>query len=143
MTGTNQKLEISFLDHVAIRVIDLDVSAAWYEKVLGLKRHQPAEWGDYPIFMLSNKSGIALFPANENDKQINLTSKNVKIDHFAFNVNKENFEKAKKRYVALNIEFNIQDHHYFHSIYTKDPDGHIVELTTLVVDENKFYGPAK
>ncbi len=143
MTGTNQNLEINFLDHVAIRVIDLDVSAAWYEKVLGLKRHQPAEWGDYPIFMLSNKSGIALFPANENDKQINLTSKNVKIDHFAFNVNKENFEKAKKHYAALNLEFNIQDHHYFHSIYTKDPDGHIVELTTLVVDENKFYGPAK
>jgi catechol 2,3-dioxygenase-like lactoylglutathione lyase family enzyme len=143
MTGTNQNLEINFLDHVAIRVIDLEVSVDWYEKVLGLKRHQPAEWGEYPIFMLSNKSGIALFPANENDKQINLTSKNVKIDHFAFNVNKKNFEKAKKRFAALNLQFNIQDHHYFHSIYTKDPDGHIVELTTIVVDENKFYGPAK
>jgi len=143
MTEANQKLDINFLDHVAIRVIDLDVSAAWYEKVLGLKRHQPAEWGDYPIFMLSNKSGIALFPANENDKQINLSSNNVKIDHFAFNVNKENFEKAKKRYAALNLEFNIQDHHYFHSIYTKDPDGHTVELTTIMVDENKFYGLAK
>ena len=143
MTGSNQNLEINFLDHVAIRVIDLEVSAAWYEKVLGLKRHQPAEWGDYPIFMLSNKSGIALFPANENDKQINLSSNNVKIDHFAFNVNKENFEKAKKRYAALNLDFNIQDHHYFHSIYTKDPDGHTVELTTIMVDENKFYGPAK
>ncbi len=143
MTGTNQNLEINFLDHVAIRVIDLDVSADWYEKVLGLKRHQPAEWGEYPIFMLSNRSGIALFPADEKDKQIDLTSKNVKIDHFAFNVNKENFEKAKKRYTTLNLEFNIQDHHYFHSIYTKDPDGHTVELTTLVVDENKFYGPAK
>ncbi len=143
MTEANQNLEINFLDHVAIRVIDLDVSAAWYEKVLGLKRHQPEEWGDYPIFMLSNKSGIALFPANENDKQIDLTSKNVKIDHFAFNVNKENFEKAKKRYAALNLEFNVQDHHYFHSIYTKDPDGHTVELTTIIVDENKFYVPAK
>ncbi len=143
MTGTNQKLEINFLDHVAIRVIDLDVSAAWYEKVLGLKRYQLAKWGDYPIFMLSNKSGIALFPADENDKQIDLMSKNVSIDHFAFNVNKKNFEKAKKRYAALNLEFNIQDHHYFHSIYTKDPDGHTVELTTIMVDENKFYGPAK
>jgi len=140
MTGTNQNIEINFLDHVAIRVIDLEVSAAWYEKVLGLKRYQPEEWGDYPIFMLSNKSGIALFPANENDKKISLTSKHVKIDHFAFNVDKENFGKAKKRYVALNLEFNIQDHHYFHSIYTKDPDGHTVELTTIMVDENKFYG---
>ena len=143
MTGSNQNLEINFLDHVAIRVIDLEVSAAWYEKVLGLKRHQPAEWGEYPIFMLSYKSGIALFPAEKNDKQINSTSNNVKIDHFAFNVNKENFEKAKKRYKTLNLEFNIQDHHYFHSIYTKDPDGHIVELTTLAVDESEFYGPAK
>jgi len=143
MTGTNQKIEINFLDHVAIRVIDLEVSADWYERVLGLKKHQPTEWGEYPIFMLSNKSGIALFPANEDGKQINLTSKNVKIDHFAFNVNKENFEKAKKRYAALNLKFNIQDHHYFHSIYTKDPDGHIVELTTLVTDENEFYKPAK
>lgn len=143
MTGTNQKLEINFLDHVAIRVIDLEISAAWYEKVLGLKRYQPEEWGDYPIFMLSNKSGIALFPAKENDKKIDLTSKHVKIDHFAFNVNKENFEKAKKRYTALNLVFNIQDHHYFHSIYTKDPDGHTVELTTIMVDENKFYGPVK
>ena len=143
MTGTNQKIEINFLDHVAIRVIDLEVSADWYERVLGLKKHQPTEWGEYPIFMHSNKSGIALFPANEDGKQINLTSKNVKIDHFAFNVNKENFEKAKKRYAALNLKFNIQDHHYFHSIYTKDPDGHIVELTTLVTDENEFYKPAK
>ena len=143
MTGINQKLEINYLDHVAIRVIDLNVSAEWYEKVLGLKRHQLAKWGEYSIFMLSNRSGIALFPADKNDKQIDLTFKNDKIDHFAFSVNKENFEKAKKRYTALNLEFNIQNLHYFHSIYTKDPDGHIVELTTTVVDENKFYGPTK
>ncbi len=140
MTGTNQELEINFLDHVAIRVADLKVSADWYKKVLGLKRYQLSEWGEYPIFMLANKSGIALFPANKNDKQIDFTSTNVKIDHFAFNVDNENFEKAKERYRALNLEFNIQDHHYFHSLYTKDPDGHTVELTTIMVDENKFYG---
>ena len=68
-----------------------------------------------------------------------MNSKNIKIDHFAFNVTNENFEKAKKKYTDLNLEFNIQDHYYFHSIYTKDPDGHTVELTTIVVDENKFY----
>ncbi len=140
MTGTNNKLEINFLDHVAIRVIDLDVSAAWYEKVLGLKKYKFEKWGAFPIFMLANKSGVALFPANENDKQIDPTSNNVKIDHFAFNVDNENFEKAKKRFAALNLEFKIEDHHYFHSIYTKDPDGHTVELTAIMVDENKFYG---
>jgi len=139
MTETKQKLEINFLDHVAIRVTDLKVSADWYEKVLGLKRYQLPKWGAYPIFMLANKSGVALFPADQNDKQIDFTSNNVKIDHFAFNVDNDNFEKAKKHYTALKLEFYIQDHHYFHSIYTKDPDGHTVELTTIRVDETEFY----
>lgn len=139
MSKTNKKIEIDFLDHVAIRVANIETSVAWYEKVLGLKKYQLPEWGAFPVFMLTNKTGIALFPANTSDKVLDLKSQNVKIDHFAFNVNTENFEKAKKQYAELNLDFNIQDHHYFHSIYTKDPDGHTVELTTIVVDEDKFY----
>jgi len=139
MTDKKHKIEIEFLDHVAIRVADMEASAIWYEKVLGLKRYQLPEWGDFPIFLLSGKSGIALFPANTTDTKLEPTSKNVKIDHFAFNVTNENFEKAKKRYIELNLEFNIQDHHYFDSIYTKDLDGHTVELTTIKVNEREFY----
>ena len=139
MTDKNNKIEIQFLDHVAIRVADLEASAKWYKEVLGLKRYQLPKWGDFPIFLLAGKSGIALFPANLDDKQLDASSKNVKIDHFAFNVTNENFEKAKKHYAALNLEFTVKDHYYFHSIYTKDPDGHSVELTTIVVDENEFY----
>ena len=135
----HNEIAIEFLDHVAIRVKDLNVSAEWYEKVLGLKKYQLPEWGEFPIFLLSGKSGIALFPAILTDTQLESNSRNLKIDHFAFNVTNENFEKAKKRYTELNLEFNIKDHYYFHSIYTKDPDGHTVELTTIVVDENEFY----
>lgn len=133
-----EPIKVDFLDHVAIRVKDLELSANWYEKILGLKKHKFKEWGEFPIFMLSNKTGIALFPADLNDDMINQKSKNVKIDHFAFNVNKENFEKAIKYYEELGIEFQLQDHYYFDSIYTKDPDGHTVELTTIKVDEDKF-----
>ena len=139
MTDKKHKIEIEFLDHVAIRVADIEASAIWYEKVLGLKRYQLPEWGDFPIFLLSGKSGIALFPANATDPKLEPSSKNVKIDHFAFNVTNENFEKAKKRYIEVNLEFKIQDHHYFDSIYTKDLDGHTVELTTIKVNEREFY----
>ena len=139
MTDKEHKIEIEFLDHVAIRVADLELSAMWYEKVLGLKRYQLPEWGDFPIFLLSGKSGIALFPANTNDTPIDVMSKNVKIDHFAFNVTRRNFEKAKRRYAELNLDFDVQDHYYFDSIYTKDPDGHTVELTTIKVKEQDFY----
>ena len=139
MTRPNDKIEIGFLDHIAIRVKDINASASWYQQVLELKRYQLPEWGDFPIFLLSGKSGVALFPARLSDKEMDQSSKNVKIDHFAFHVDKENFEKAKRRYTELGLEFSFQDHHYFHSIYTRDPDGHVVELTTLVADEEEFY----
>ena len=131
--------EVGFLDHVAIRVKDIELSAQWYEKVLGLKRLSIPEWGNYPVFMSCGKSGVAIFPANLADPEINKQSKNTGVSHFAFNVSKEDFEKAQKHYENLTIEFDFQDHHYFHSIYTKDPDGHTVELTTIVVEENTFY----
>ncbi len=131
--------KIDFLDHVAIRVRDMEVSADWYEKVLGLKRYQLPEWGEYPIFMLAGTSGVALFPARESDPEINLESRNVKIDHFAFQVSRAAFREAREHYGTLELEFEFQDHHYFHSLYTRDPDGHVVELTVLVVPPEDFY----
>ena len=89
--------------------------------------------------MLSGKTGIALFPANTNDSELDSASKNVKIDHFAFQVSQEAFAKAQQHYKDLGLDFTVKDHHYFHSMYTKDLDGHVVELTTLVVDEKEFY----
>ena len=127
--------DIEFLDHVAIRVKDMEASAAWYEKVLGMKRIQPEEWKPFPIMMMSGSVGVALFPANLIDPLEN--GRNVKIDHFAFRVSPENFRKARKHYDELGVEYVFQDHFYFHSIYANDPDGHKVELTTLV-DEKLF-----
>lgn len=130
---------INFLDHVAIRVKDMQSSIDWYSKVLGLKKYQLKEWGDYPIFMLSGKSGVAIFPADIKDEELNLNSRNIKIDHFAFNVSNEDFKKAPEYFRSINENYTFQDHHYFHSIYLRDPDNHIVELTTLLVNEDKFY----
>ena len=131
--------KLNFLDHVAIRVRDVETSALWYENVLGLKRHQLKEWGDYPILMLSDTSGVAIFPANTNDPIITSGSRNIKIDHFAFNVTQDDFKKAQEVFNELKIDFEIQDHHYFHSVYIKDPDNHTVELTTLMVSAASFY----
>jgi catechol 2,3-dioxygenase-like lactoylglutathione lyase family enzyme len=130
---------IAFLDHVAIRVRDIAVSAEWYKTVLGLTEYKIPEWGEFPVFLLAGKSGIALFPANSDDPPLQATSKNVKIDHFAFNVARADYDNAKKHYAELGIDFTESDHHFFHSIYTRDPDGHTVELTTIVVPESDFY----
>ena len=131
--------EIQFLDHVAIRVRDLEQSRQWYMEVLGLKPYQKEEWGPFPIFLLAGKTGIALFPAKPGAPPLDPSHKGVKIDHFAFQVDRENFEKARQQFEAKGIPYNWQDHHFFHSIYLRDPDGHQVELTTLAVAAADFY----
>ncbi len=130
---------IDFLDHVALRVRNLETSVAWYEKVLGLKKLNLPEWGAYPIFMMTGKTGVALFPAGPENDKTNADAKYLQIDHFAFQVSRGNFEKARKHYDALKLDYYIEDHIYFHSIYTRDPDGHKVELTTPVKDEASIY----
>ncbi len=133
------RFDIECLDHVAIRVRDIDLSRQWYEQVLGLTSYQKEEWGEIPIFLLAGTTGIALFPADMTKKAPASNSKHVKIDHFAFRLSNSDFEKAKKHYEELNVKYDFQDHIFFQSIYTSDPDGHTVELTTLVVEENSFY----
>ena len=134
-----EEFKIRFLDHVAIRVADIEKSVKWYKEVLGLKRYQLKAWGDFPIFMLSGKTGVALFPANIEYSAHDTSLRSIGIDHFAFNVSNQDFVKAREKYEALGIKYHFSDHTYFHSIYTNDPDGHEVELTTIMVDEDSFY----
>lgn len=131
--------KINHLDHVAIYVSDMDISIAWYEKVLGLKKHQYPEWGAFPVFMLAGTTGVAIFPANPAHPSLPSNNRGIRIEHFAFNVDNDEFQKARAHYEKLGISYEFKDHQLFHSIYTYDPDGHNVELTTLVVPPERAY----
>lgn len=122
-------IDLQFIDHVAIRVKDLDVSQKWYKNVLGFIPQSYPEWGDYPIFLTSGQFAVALFPAHLDDVPLPANSRQVKIDHFAFRVDEENFRKALIHFSHLKILFQVQDHYYYESVYISDPDGHCVELT--------------
>jgi len=89
--------------------------------------------------MSCSKSRVAVFPANPADPVIDKQSNHTVVSHFAINVSNENFVKAQKHYENLSLEFDFEEHYSFHSIYTKDPKGHTVELTTIVVEEKTFY----
>ena len=86
--------------------------------------------------MLAGKTGLAIFPAKSKEK---ISSINIRIKHFAFNVDKSNFKLAIEKFKALKIPFSIQDHYYFNSIYVSDLDGHEVELTTHNDGFESFY----
>ena len=138
MNQQSNGFKIECLDHVAIRVRDMHRSIQWYQEVLGLKLYQLEAWGEVPVFLLAGTTGIALFPADDSEVPP-ATSKHVKIDHYAFRLSRKDFDKAQKHYEQIGLAYQFQDHTYFHSIYTNDPDGHTVELTTLTVEPTDFY----
>ena len=118
--------KIKSLDHVGLTVKDLDYSVSWYERVLGLKSLRVKEWGPYPVFMLTeNKSGFALFPS----KNGNPLPPDTRTPHFAFQVDRETFMEFQQHFKALGVGFNFQDHTVDHSIYFRDPDNYLLEIT--------------
>ncbi len=122
-------MKINFLDHVAIRVSNMEQSVLWYQNVLGLEQFNDAKnWGEYPHIMLSGKSGIALFPKKADDDLTYVTARM----HFAFNVDRDSFQAFQHAFEQKGIEFSFENHHHFHSIYIKDPDDYTIELTTPV-----------
>jgi catechol-2,3-dioxygenase len=118
------------IDHIAITVKDVHKTIEWYSEIIGLERVHADKWNGVPVFMTAKGSGLAIFPADESLKDSGPAKEKYDVRHFAFRVNKENFAKAKELYEEKNLEYTIDDHGISYSIYTKDPDGYIVELTT-------------
>jgi catechol 2,3-dioxygenase-like lactoylglutathione lyase family enzyme len=119
-------MKVNFLDHIAIRVSDPEVSVQWYENTLKLHRFDDEDRWGYPIMMQASKTGVALFPARSEDDLQYVTSR----IHIAFNVDKDSFSSFLLSFQQEGIEFKLEDHHFFRSVYIQDPDGYTVELTT-------------
>ena len=122
------KFKIDNLDHVAIRVRDKSTSISWYQDVLGLKLYEVDEWGEWPVFLMTGTTGIALLPKLE----VSQEKLPVEVDHFAFGIEPAELKKAIDSFEKQGIEYIFKDHTHYHSVYLTDPDNHTVELTALV-----------
>jgi catechol 2,3-dioxygenase-like lactoylglutathione lyase family enzyme len=114
------------LDHVALSVRDQEASERWYREVLGLERAHEEAWGNVPVMLVADGTGVALFRAREGPEG----KPAVRILHVAFRVDRESFERAREELAGRGLAVEFQDHHVSHSIYFADPDGHQLELTT-------------
>jgi catechol 2,3-dioxygenase-like lactoylglutathione lyase family enzyme len=125
---------IEQLDHVALTVSDVACSVEWYRRVLGLERRHEAVWGDYPAMVCAGSTCVALFPAASQDPKNVTDPRNTTTHrHFAFRVDRHNFEAAQVDLRAQGVQFGFEDHKISHSIYLHDPDGYEIELTTYEV----------
>lgn len=118
---------IEGFDHVAIHVKDVEASVAWYMDVLGLERRFEQEWGSHPAVVCVGDSCVAVFPEEDDG------GGREAVDHFAFRVNRANFERAQEAFRERGIEFRIANHGVSNSVYVADPDGHRIEITTYEV----------
>jgi len=124
-------LELKKLDHIAILVKDPESSATWYHDTLGLKRLEVEDWGQIPIFMVTeNYTGVAIFYSEKGNPDPMPKDKNHHNPHIAFAVKPEMFLEAQKYFKEQKISFVFQDHQIAHSIYFRDPDDYCMEITT-------------
>ena len=123
--------QMAGLDHIALTVRDQHISLEWYQRVLGMeRRYEEANGADDPVFVCAGNACLALFPAQTPDPLPVPSNNVVAMRHFAFRLDRVNFERAQVELSAQQIPFRFEDHTMAHSLYLSDPDGHRVELTT-------------
>ena len=123
-------MQLEGIDHVALSVRDVELSAKWYIDVLGFERKHEGMWNGIPTFIAKGTTAIALFPIRDRDSRPGARAGKIDMLHLAFRANRKNFLAAQRELKEREITFEFQDHEISHSIYFRDPDGHELEITT-------------
>jgi len=120
---TSTMFYLQQIDHVALTVTDVERSLHWYRSVLGLERRYQDAW-NVPVVVCAGSACIALVRGEPTGGP----------RHLAFKADLQNFEQARADLQRFGIAFEFEDHGIAHSIYFRDPDGHVLEITSYDVD---------
>ncbi|TNF79042.1 MAG: VOC family protein [Gammaproteobacteria bacterium] len=135
--------EIKNLHHAAYRCRDSEETRAFYEDFLGLRLSNALPIGEtksgrksnvlHTFFEMADGSCLAFF--EEPEAPFDFKDQRDFDLHIALEVSRETllemFEKGK----AAGIETRgISDHGFIDSIYFRDPNGYVIELTTVKED---------
>ncbi|EUC12343.1 VOC family protein [Paraburkholderia hospita] len=123
----SQSMDLLGIDHVALQVGDLAVSAKWYEDRFGLRILH--KWKDVWMIGKGNiKIGLFLVP---NSKPVDDPDSRKIIQHFAFSVDGDKFLDIVDKLKLDKIKVSeVEDTGIAYSVFLKDPDGFDVEITT-------------
>ena len=136
---------IKGLHHNAYRCRDSEETRAWYEDFLGLKLVSAFEIGGgmglHTFFAMDDGSCLAFFEVP--DKPFDFKRQDDLDLHIALGVDNDVFDRMLQKGRAEGIEVRGPvDHGFVRSIYFRDPNGYVVELTASTGVQQEIMDPA-
>jgi catechol 2,3-dioxygenase-like lactoylglutathione lyase family enzyme len=143
---------IKGLHHSAYRCRDSEETRRFYEDFLGLplsatlwiKETLSGRKADalHTFYELENGSYLAFFEAS--DMPFEFKNQHDYDLHIALEVDRAVLEPMMAKGKAAGIETRgIADHHFIHSIYFRDPNGYVIELTARLPNHAEAMDPKK
>ena len=143
---------IKGLHHNAYRCRDSEETRKFYEDFLGLPLVHSLKIGEtktgrkahvlHTFFQMDDGSCLAFFEAP--DEPFEFKKQNDFDLHIALEVSQDDlkrmFEKGKKAGIDTR---GISDHHFIDSIYFRDPNGYVIELTAKRPNHDQVMREAK
>ena len=130
-----QPVDVAGIDHVALRVANLQRSADWYRERFGFVTVR--EWNRVRMIGKGNVR-LGLFLISSPRAVDDTDGTRILLDHFALTVAADQFQMALDRLRADKVPFDpVEDTGIAWSVFLTDPDGHRVELTTYHPPGNK------
>ncbi|MFB6069474.1 MAG: VOC family protein [Halanaeroarchaeum sp.] len=128
------------LDHVTIWGSNAEETIAFYRDVLGmplvLRQPNLDDPSQTHLFFDTGDGRILTFFVNE-DRESNPGPQRTQtggVHHLAFRFAPDRFEEVKSALSSAGKRYNEFDRGIFHSLYTRDHDGLVIELTTDVFE---------
>jgi catechol 2,3-dioxygenase-like lactoylglutathione lyase family enzyme len=143
---------IQGLHHNAYRCRDSEETRRFYEGFLGLPLAGTLEIGEtksgrkthtlHTFYRLGDDSYLAFFEAP--DMPFEFKAQHDYDLHIALEVDSDTLEDMLAKGRAAGIETRgISDHGFIHSIYFRDPNGYVIELTARMANHDKAMDPAR
>jgi catechol 2,3-dioxygenase-like lactoylglutathione lyase family enzyme len=139
------------LHHNAYRCRDSEQTRAFYEGFLGLPLAETMEIGEtksgrktetlHTFYRLGDGSYLAFFEAP--DMPFEFKAQHDFDLHIALEVDAATLQDMLARGKAAGVETRgVSDHGFIHSIYFRDPNGYVIELTAKMPGHDRAMDPA-
>ena len=127
-------VEITGLDHIGLRVSNVEASLAFYAGILGLETERVDQWRrgevNFPSVRLDGSTLIDFFAADPGDR----VDKERNQDHFCLVIEATDMQALKTHFHSIGVDVHDGPdtrwgaHGNGTSLYIRDPDDNIVEL---------------